>query len=299
MSSDGYSKALVSAFVAAWIGGVPPIAQAQFPDLLSETECPGCAASAVARDERAAVETAAANAVLERLSGKWSSALTSADDPAWPIEDFYCAGGCAPAARKHLAIVLADPVNAKRATTAIFAELAAEDAQLGRGAPKLAFSCSTRDFAEQVLSVPPISIAAARGGIEFRYEQFGAVREIGLDKFTSQAAPGLGESMARIEHGSLLIETRGIRTRGEAARAIERYRASDDGRWLEVTLEIIADAREPLVLVKRWLHAPAAALQHQGCDVMSAGLDATLADFIDPATLDARRRGAVETVTRR
>jgi hypothetical protein len=305
MSPNGCSKvaALGSALVAALIGvaatSVPAIAAAQFPDVLSESECSGCAASAVGREERAAVERAAADAILGRLSGTWSSALTSAEDPGWAIEDFYCAPGCAPEARERVAVALADPVNAKRPTSAIFAELAAEDARLGRAAPKLTFSCSTRDFAEQILSVLPISIAAARGGIAFRYEQFGAVREIRLAEPVSQGSAVLGESTARLEQGSLVIESRGIRSRGAAARAIERYRVSDDGRRLDLTLEITRDARAPLVLVKRWLRTPGAALQHHGCDVMSAGLDATLVDFIDPAKLDARRHGAVETVTRR
>jgi hypothetical protein len=305
MSSIGSSKAaaLLSALAAAWIGavaaGVPAIAAAQFPDLQSESECPGCAATVVARDERAAIATAMADAALERFSGTWSSALTSADDPAWAIEDFYCAAGCAPEARERAAAALAVQANAQRPTTAIFAELAAEDARLGRAAPKVTFSCSTPEFAEQILSVPPISIAGAHGGIAFRYEQFGAVREISFDASASRASPALGESTARVEHGSLVIETRGIRLRGEAARAIERYRVSDDGRQLDLTLEITRDLHEPLVLVKRWLRTAGGTLQRQGCDVMTAGLDATLADFTDPAKLDARRRGAVETVTLR
>jgi hypothetical protein len=305
MSSNGCSKvaALASALVAALIGAaatsVPSFAAAQFPDLLSESECSGCAASAVGREERAAVETAAAAAILERLSGTWSSALTSADDPGWAIEDFYCAAACAPEARERAAVALADPVYAKRPTAAIFAELVAEDALLGRAVPKLAFSCSTRDFAEQILSVLPISIAASRGEIAFRYEQFGAMREIRLDPSARRASPVLGNSAARIENGDLVIETRGIRSHGAAARAIERYRVGDDGRRLDLTLEIIRDARAPLVLVKRWLRTPGAALQHHSCDVMSAGLDATVADFIDPEKLDARRRGAIETVTLR
>jgi hypothetical protein len=305
MRSNGCSKvaALAPTLVAALIGaaatGVPAVAAAQFPDLLSESECPGCAASALARDERGAVETAAAAAILKRLSGTWSSALTSADDPGWAIEDFYCAAGCAPEARERAAVALADPLNAQRPTTAIFAELAAEDARLGRAGPKLAFSCSTGDFAEQILSVLPISIAASRGRIAFRYEQFGALREIRLDEPASHASPTLGDSTARFEDGALVIETRGIRSRGEAARAIERYRVSDDGQRLDVTVQIERDARAPVVLVKRWLRTPGDALQNHGCDVMSAGLEATLADFIDPAKLDVRRRGAVETVTRR
>jgi hypothetical protein len=190
-------------------------------------------------------------------------------------------------------------LNEKIPTTTIFAELAAEDERLGRAAPKVTFSCSARDFPEQILSVLPISIAAARGGIAFRYEQFGAVREIRLAGSMSEGSAVLGESTARLEQGSLVIETRGIRSRGAEARAIERYRVSDDGRRLDLTLEIDRDARAPLVLVKRWLRTPGAVLQHNGCDVMSAGLDATLADFIDPANLGARRRGAVETMTRR
>ncbi|HUO67014.1 MAG TPA: hypothetical protein VMV37_05725, partial [Gammaproteobacteria bacterium] len=74
---------------------------------------------------------------------------------------------------------------------------------------------------------------------------------------------------------------------------------SDGGRRLDVTLEITGDRQVPVVLVKRWLRVPGAALQNHRCDVMSTGLDATLADFIDPATLDARRPGTVETVTSR
>jgi hypothetical protein len=67
---------------------------------------------------------------------------------------------------------------------------------------------------------------------------------------------------------------------------------SGDGRWLDLTLELVdADTlREPLVLTKRWRRTERETLRSHGCDVMSAGLEGVVFEYVDPAKIDARRR---------
>ncbi len=69
-------------------------------------------------------------------------------------------------------------------------------------------------------------------------------------------------------------------------------RLSDDGDSLFLVLELVdpATLSEPLILTKSWRRAPNAAILQYRCDVMSGQLEGVLADYLDPATLDARRR---------
>ena len=60
-----------AAAAVAAVLGLP--AQAQFPDVLSATECPGCADSFAGQ---------------QGFEGTWSAALTASEDPAWTLTDF-------------------------------------------------------------------------------------------------------------------------------------------------------------------------------------------------------------------
>src|SRR5262249_13056096 len=134
--------------VSALLAATP--ARAQFPDVLSPDECPGCAAALAASGE-------------SRFAGVWSSALTSATDPAWAPEDFACFIGCTPAARAH-------------AATALLREIAAErDAY-----PLFEFACDPRGFAAQVVSPLPLKIEVSTGRITLNYEEHGAKRALPL-----------------------------------------------------------------------------------------------------------------------
>ena len=83
------------------------VANAQFPDVLSEAECAGCAA-------------ALASAPFE---GTWSTALTAVDATAWELADLFCVTACTPAARAEVTAVLADPRNAQRSAAELYPQL--------------------------------------------------------------------------------------------------------------------------------------------------------------------------------
>jgi hypothetical protein len=241
------------------VGGSGLPARAQFPDVQSEAECRGCAAQL---------------ATLP-LEGTWSTALTAADDAGWALEDFACVTACTAEGRAQAAALLADPRNAQRPTVELLPALAALNAR------SLPFGCDALGFAEQVVSPLPLSIRREGGAIVLRYEERGAVRRISL----AGDVP-LGASTGRFERDSLVIETRDARVN-----ATERYSVSADGRWLELTLELNSTGKgsPPTVLTKRWLRTPNARIAAHWCDVMSAGLEASLADYLDPRTIDARR----------
>ena len=239
------------------VSGLP--ARAQFPDVLSESECPGCAVQFAALP----------------LEGTWSTALTAADDAGWALADFACVTACTAEARARAVALLADPANAQRPTIELLPALAALNAR------DLRFGCDALGFAEQVVSPLPLSIRREGGALVLQYEERGATRRISLDG----DAP-LGTSTGRFERDSLVIETRDARVN-----ATERYSASADGRWLELTLELTSTDKggRRTVLTKRWLRTPNARTAAHGCDVMSAGLEASLADYLDPRRIDARR----------
>ena len=266
------AAATASFALGALLAATP--ARAQFPDVLSADECPGCAAAWATHDE-------------SRFSGVWSSALTSATDPAWAAEDFACFIACTPAARAH-------------AATALLREIAAErDAY-----PLFEFACDARGFATQVVSPLPLRIEVSAAQVALHYEEQGATRTVPLvahDATASREPSLLGTSTARLEHGALVIETRGIAPRrfygwfggrppSDQLRATERYTTSADGAWLNLRLELVDPAAPTasLVLTKRWRRVPGAEIAHYGCDVMSGQLQGVFAEFVDPALVERR-----------
>ncbi|MEO8467676.1 MAG: hypothetical protein ABI640_20305 [Gammaproteobacteria bacterium] len=231
---------LLAEAILVGVSGVP--AYAQFPDLLSDTECPGCRAQPAA---------------ALPFEGTWSTALTAAADARWTPADFACVTACT-----------ADGLNARA----------------------LRFGCDALGFAEQVESPLPLTIRRESGALVLRYEERGVVRTIGLDGGERAPAGGdarLGVSAGHFDHDALVVETQ-----AGGVHATERYSVSSDGQWLELALELTSSDKggRPTVLTKRWLRTPNARIATHGCDVMSAGLDASLADYLDPSKIDARRR---------
>ena len=143
----------------------------------------------------------------------------------------------------------------------------------------------------------------------FHYEEFGVERAISLD-YGGHDAPSAQSNRTRsasrrgcLENGAFVVETShvpagrfhdsfGGGTHGDGLRATERYTLSDDGDWLFLVLELVdpATLSEPLILTKSWRRSPNAAILQYRCDVMSGQLEGAFADYIDPPTLDARRR---------
>ncbi len=246
-------------------------ARAQFPDVLSETECPGCVAAAQALP----------------IEGVWSSALTAADAE-WRLEDLFCVTACTAEARGHVGALLGDPRNAERPTIELYPELAALNVR------KLGFGCDGLEFVQQVVSPLPLEIRHEAGHLVLNYEERGAVRSIALEAPGSapHAVPH-GASIGRVEGGALVVETYRVtgKARGAELRATERYSVSADGRWLDLVLEVRdADgSAQPLVVTKRWLRTPGARLAQPYCDVQAAGLEASFADYVDPRRIDVRR----------
>jgi hypothetical protein len=258
-------------------------ARAQFPDVLSADECPGCAAAWVADNG-------------SRFAGVWSSALTSATDPAWAPEDFACFIACTPAARA-------------RAATAPLREIAAD----GDAYPLFEFACDLSGFAAQVVSPLPLKIEVSAERVVLSYEEHAATRALPLAA-RELAVPGepslLGTSTARFEQGSLVVETRGIAARrfygwfggrptGDRLRATERYTTSADGAWLHLTLEFVdPDSHAaPLMLTKRWRRVPRVEIAHYGCDVMSGQLQSVFAEYVDPSIVEERRASSALQLT--
>jgi hypothetical protein len=269
------SAALGALMCGALLAATP--AWAQFPDVLSAEECPGC---------RAAWEATAE----PRLAGVWSSPLTAAGDSAWRPEDFACFIACTPAARERASAVAVRGADADR------------DAY-----PLFQFACDPRGLAEQVVSPLPLQIDVQPGRVVLRYEEFGVTRSIPVA--TRGASRGaeptpLGVSSARFEGDALVIETKGIAIRrfygwlapspnGELE-ATERYTTSPDGAWLDLTLELFdSEARTaPLVVTKRWRRVPGVEIARYGCDVMSGELEGVFAEYVDPARVDEHRIAA-------
>jgi hypothetical protein len=281
-------------------------AGAQFPDELSTTECPGCAA------------------VLAPASfeGIWSTALTAVDEPHWAEADFFCFAACTDEGRAHAARLLADERYAGRSALELYPEAVAANVRsvkqrltpAAHGAlqslddrmPSL--SCDRRGFGEQAVSPLPIEIERQPGRFVLRYEELGVERTILLEGHAPRPdgpATSQGASIGRLEQGTLVVETTGIAAgrlsgwlgsipHSEALRATERYSLGLNGRSLELVLEL--DDPEtftrPLVVTKRWLRAPRARRAAYQCDVMSGGLEGVFAEYLDPHKVDARRRTA-------
>ncbi len=253
---------LIAEAILVGLSGLP--AYAQFPDTQSDTECPGCLSQIAPLP----------------FEGTWSTALTAPADAGWTLADFACVTACTAEARARAAALLAD----RRTPTAqLLPALAALNAR------ELRFGCDALDLAAQAESPLPLSIRREGGSLVLRYEERGAVRRIDLDGGEHASPAGearLGTSTGRYERDALVVETRGA-----GASATERYSVSADGRWLELRLALASTDKtgRPLVLTKRWLRTPGARIASNGCDAMSAGLGAALADYLDPRAIDARR----------
>lgn len=281
---------------------------AQFPDVLAGPECPGCGG----RSESAA------------FAGTWSSALTAAAEPGWALADFYCFAACTAEGRAEAERLLAGRETAHRSALELYPLAVAANVRSvlrvavvaanplrppDAGLPGL--SCDAAGLVGQVVSPLPLEIATTRDRVLLRYEEHGVERAIPLDgaggnrAAASTERTSFGASMGHFERGVLVIETSNVppgRLSGwlggfghsGALRAVERYSVSADGRWLdlELTLHDPATLVGPLVVTKRWLRTPRARLAHHGCDVMSAGLGGTFAEYLDPRFIEARRNGA-------
>jgi hypothetical protein len=304
------SMIMAAATCAAASAGFELPANAQFPDVLSAEECPGC------REPY-------------QLAGTWSTPLTSSDDPAWRLEDFFCFIGCTAEARSNATAVLANPANATRPWTELYPKVVAENARsastlargpadAGTGAAWVpleisepSFACDPRGFASQVVSPLPLKIEQRAGHVVLRYEELGVERTLTLETpgarsqapTSRNASMPFGVSTARFENGALVVETTDIPAgrlhawfggtpHSDGLRAIERYTTSDDGNSLELVLELEDPEalRQPLVITKRWRRVPGAQILHYACDVMSGQLENVFAEYVDPAKLDARRR---------
>ncbi|HEX5047576.1 MAG TPA: hypothetical protein VFX89_10675 [Gammaproteobacteria bacterium] len=303
----GSRRVWVGALVAAGALAAAP-ASAQFPDVESPAECPGCSAAAPAPD-----------AALAAFLGTWSTPATSRDDPAWAVEDFFCFTACTPGGREKIAALLGDSAHAPRSAVELFPEAAAANAAdaaevlvapavaaaVEPGAGGTRFACSPDGFAPLVVSALPLAIVLESGRVVLRYEEFGARRAIAFGGGHDRGAAGpaaFGASAARIENGALVVRTSGIprgriysafgsREHGDRLTAVERYRVSGDGQWLDLTLELSDPdtLRAPLVLVKRWRRAEHETLRSHGCDALAAGLEGVVFEYLDPARIDARR----------
>jgi hypothetical protein len=160
-----------------------------------------------------------------------------------------------------------------------------------------------------VLSHLPIEIEHGADRVVLRYEELGASRTIFLgEPTTTREITPFGVSRGRVEGRTLIVETRGIPVgrlhpwfggapHSTRLHAIETYSLSDDGDWLDLTLELHdpETLREPLVVTKRWRRAPGARLASHYCDIMSGQLGPVFAEYVDPKAIDARRRTEVAT----
>jgi len=271
------SRRAAALLFATLVAAAP--ARAQFPDVLSETECPGC------RDALRATDALRA-APVTPFVGTWSSALTSPDDPGWTAEDYACFIACTPAARARAAVL---PRGASLSQP--------------NGFELFRFACDPNGLAAQVVSPLPMRIEQEPGHVVLRYEEFRAERTIplGPGPLPTGRPTLLGTSRARLEGDALVIETTGIaahrlygwfggRPHSDKAHATERYTTSDDGSWLNLVLEL--DDPEtldgPLILMKRWRRGSGVEIAHYGCDVMSGQLDGVFAEYVDPRKIEER-----------
>ena len=299
-----------SRWARVWCGGALPSAAlafaalalpavAQFPDVLSESECPGCSARFASAS----------------LDGVWSSAFTAAVEHGWALDDYFCIAACTVQGRAAAARLLAGSETARHSALELYPHAVAANvrsverlvgaADPARPSTLPGLSCDRLGFAAQVVSPLPVESVVGPDRVRLRYEESGAERTISL---SGHAAHGdhasLGASKGRVEDGALVVETHGIPAgrlsdwlggfaHSDALRAIERYSISADGRWLELelTLDDPETLAEPLVVTKHWLRAPGARIAQHRCDVMSAGLTGVFAEYLDPRIIDARRHG--------
>lgn len=294
------ARSLAVVSIALALAAVALPALAQFPDVLSDRECPGCGAGFVPAS----------------FAGIWSSPLTAGAEPGWALEDFFCVAACTAEGRAAAERLLTGAATAHRSALELYPEAFAANARSverhsARAADPLAtgrlpgFSCERPAFAAHVVSPLPLEIETEAHRVVLRYEEFGA-RTISLGSQGGAWPHGdrasLGVSKGRFERGVLVVETSGIPagrlsdwlggfTHSDALRALERYSVSADGQWLvlELTLDDPATLARPLVVTKRWRRTPHERIAQHSCDVMSAGLTGVFAEYLDPRIIDARR----------
>jgi hypothetical protein len=291
---------LPSAALALAVEALP--AFGQFPDVLSESECPGCVAALAPSP----------------FDGVWSSALTAAVEPGWALEDFYCFAACTSEGRAQASELLGGTETAQRSALELYPQAVAANVRsveglAGEPSPSAGqlpgFSCDRLGFAAQVVSPLPLELETQSDRVVLRYEEFGAKRTISLDGHVphSHERATFGVSTGRFEGDVLVIETSGVPAghvsdwlggfaHTEALHATERYAVSADGRWLDLELTLTDPSvfATPLVVTKRWVRAPGARIMRHGCDVMSAGLSGVFAEYLDPRIVEnARRRRAL------
>jgi hypothetical protein len=231
---------LFSAAFAAFLTGWAWPVLAQFPDVDSPTECPGCRAALVRLSQ---AEQPSRRPALE---GTWSSPLTTPADSAWSVEDFLCFVACTPEARtaatalvnaaeeSHpISDLLAQVIgiNARGAlslqkqrrwqnglhadivTSPAPSSVLGAPAAYGAGLPFAKPSCNPFAFPTQVVSALPLKIEHRADRLVFRYEEFGAVRTILFDgRGDPSADPSLplGLSRGRFEDNAFVVETTDI-----------------------------------------------------------------------------------------
>lgn len=130
-ASRGPALLTAAAFAAFLTGWAWPV-MAQFPDLDSPTECPGCRPALEALAQTADPRPTRSRAkhrrgVIEHpaLAGTWSSPLTSADDRAWAVEDFLCFVACTPGARTAATALLREPATAAQPAVSLLPRIIA------------------------------------------------------------------------------------------------------------------------------------------------------------------------------
>jgi hypothetical protein len=277
-------------------------ALAQFPNVLSESECPGCGARFAPAP----------------FDGTWSSVLTAAASPGWALADFFCFAACTIEGRADTERLLAGPESRHRSALELYPQAMAANVRSVERVSAVApdpsraspgrlpgFSCDRLGIAAQVVSPLPLEIETKSDRVVLRYEEFGAERTISLD---GERAPPQGDrasfgvSKGRFEHGVLEVRTSGVPAgrlsdwlggfaHSDALHTIELYSVSPDGRWLDLEFTLVdpVTLAKPLVVTKRWLRTPGARIMRHGCDVMSAGLSGVFAEYLNPRVIDARR----------
>jgi hypothetical protein len=274
---------------------------AQFPDVLSASECAGCAQTA--------------------FEGTWSTALTAPYEPYWELADFFCFAACTAEGRATATSLLTEPRDARRSALELYPEAVAANSRsvvsllipasntvlLSRKPQIPALACAEPSFAQQVVSPLPLKIERRPGELVLRYEELGVERIVRMDGRTPVPPDDdipFGVATGRFEGTTLVVETTRIASgrlspwlggssHSNELHAIERYSIGMGGLSLELVLEL-DDPRTlaRLVVTKRWLRSPGGRIAIYRCDVMSAGLAGTFAEYLDPRIIDARRRAA-------
>lgn len=243
--------------------------------------------------------TAVANAQTRPdFEGMWSTTFTLSEDPGWLAEDFFCFFGCTASEYEHLGNLLDDPANDDRSLIELSAVSAAHGQQefLNLLTPTMRAEVDSRTIVDQLedictrygyfattISVLPLEIVQEHDRILLTYETHNTQR-VAWFRDSAPSPPGeptrLGHSVAYYEGDELVIETTGVRggpffvskaygiKHSDRLTGVERYRVSDDGRQLEMSIAIEDPEvlTAPWVWVKKWRIAPELELEHHEYD---------------------------------